>query len=154
MHYITEIFQNNVLFCAILGWFFAQVLKIIITGLVEKRWDWSRIKGSGGMPSSHTSFVISLALMVGITQGFNTASFTITFCLAAIVMYDATGVRRETGNQAQIINEIVRNVFVNGKPIADDDLKELIGHKPIEVLGGVIVGCLTVALYLVVFPIA
>ena len=64
-------------------------------------------------------------------------------------MYDATGVRRETGNQAQVINEILRNVFVNGKPISDDDLKELVGHTPLEVLGGAIVGILTVVLFLV-----
>ena len=85
----------------------------------------------------------------GFTSGFDTVGFAISFTLSSIVMYDATGVRRETGNQAQVINEILRNVFVNGKPISDDDLKELVGHTPLEVLGGAIVGILTVALFLV-----
>ena len=87
--------------------------------------------------------------MIGFTSGFDTVGFAISFTLSSIVMYDATGVRRETGNQAQVINEILRNVFVNGKPISDDDLKELVGHTPLEVLGGAIVGILTVVLFLV-----
>ena len=69
--------------------------------------------------------------------------------IAMVVMYDAMGVRRETGTQAQVINAILRNVFVNGKPISDDDLKELIGHTPLEVLGGVIIGIATTAGFLI-----
>ena len=149
MHSILEIFQNEVLICALTGWFIAQALKIPTYRIVEKKWDWRRIFGSGGMPSSHTSFVVALTLMTGFTHGFNTVEFAISFTLASIVMYDATGVRRETGNQAQVINEILRNVFVNGKPISDDDLKELVGHTPLEVLGGAILGILTTILFLV-----
>ena len=149
MHSILEIFQNEVLICALTGWFIAQALKIPTYRIVEKKWDWRRIFGSGGMPSSHTSCVVALTLMIGFTHGFNTVEFAISFTLASIVMYDATGVRRETGNQAQVINEILRNVFVNGKPISDDDLKELVGHTPLEVLGGAILGILTTILFLV-----
>lgn len=149
MHSLLEIFQNEVLICALTSWFIAQALKIPTYRIVEKEWNWRRFFGSGGMPSSHTSFVVALTLMIGFTSGFDTVGFAISFTLSSIVMYDAMGVRRETGNQAQVINEILRNVFVNGKPISDDDLKELVGHTPLEVLGGAIVGILTVVLFLV-----
>lgn len=104
--------------------------------------------GSGGMPSSHTAFVVSLTLMIGATQGFDSAIFALSFTMAAIVMYDATGVRRETGKQAVIINEIVQKMFVNGESITDEELKELVGHTHVEVIGGVIVGLLTAGLFL------
>lgn len=113
-----------------------------------KKLDWGRFFGSGGMPSSHTAFVVSLALAVGAAEGFGSTTFALSFTLAAIVMYDATGVRRETGIQAQVINEILRRVFVNGEPIADDDLKELVGHKPLEVLGGAVLGALTAGAFM------
>lgn len=148
MHSLLELFSNRVLLCALTGWFVAQAMKIPTWYIVEKKWDWRRILGSGGMPSSHTSFVVALTLMVGFTEGFGASLFAVCFTLAAIVMYDATGVRRETGRQAEVINEILRNVFISGKPIADDDLKELVGHKPLEVLAGAIIGVMTAAIYL------
>ncbi|MBQ8556778.1 MAG: divergent PAP2 family protein [Clostridia bacterium] len=142
------ILSNRALWCAVTAWFVAQAIKIPTYYLVEKKLDWGRFFGSGGMPSSHTAFVVSLAVMVGAMEGFDTAYFAITVVLAAIVMYDATGVRRETGLQAQIINEILRKVFVDGQPISDDELKELIGHTKIEVAGGFVVGVLTAASYI------
>ena len=134
--------------CCITAWFVAQALKIPTYYLVEKKWDWHRFFGSGGMPSSHTAFVVSLTLMIGATQGFDSAIFALSFTMAAIVMYDATGVRRETGKQAVIINEIVQKMFVNGESITDEELKELVGHTHVEVIGGVIVGLLTAGLFL------
>ncbi len=148
MHSLLELFSNRVLLCALTSWFVAQAMKIPTWYIVEKKWDWRRILGSGGMPSSHTSFVVALTLIVGFTEGFGVPLFAVCFTLAAIVMYDATGVRRETGRQAEVINEILRNVFISGKPIADDDLKELVGHKPLEVLAGAIIGVMTAAIYL------
>lgn len=142
MHNLLDIFSNQVLWCAVTGWFAAQALKIPTYWLVEKKLDLKRFFGSGGMPSSHTAFVVSLAIMIGATSGYDSALFALSVVLAAIVMYDATGVRKETGNQAEVINEILRKVFVNGEPIADDDLKELVGHTKVEVLGGAIVGVL------------
>lgn len=81
-------------------------------------------------------------------DGFDSAIFALSFTMAAIVMYDATGVRRETGKQAVIINEIVQKMFVNGESITDEELKELVGHTHVEVIGGVIVGLLTAGLFL------
>ena len=143
LHNILGLFSNQVLLCCITAWFVAQALKIPTYYLVEKKWDWHRFFGSGGMPSSHTAFVVSLTLMIGATQGFDSAIFALSFTMAAIVMYDATGVRRETGKQAVVINEIVQKMFVNGESITDEELKELVGHTHVEVIGGVIVGLLT-----------
>lgn len=147
MHSLAGLLENRVLLCCLTAWFVAQTLKIPTYYLVEKRWDWRRFFGSGGMPSSHTAFVVSLTVMIGVTEGFDTALFAAVFTLAAIVMYDATGVRHETGVQAQVINELVRKVFVN-EPLSNEELKELIGHTKIEVAGGTIVGLLTVGVYL------
>lgn len=148
MHNLLGIFHNQSLLCAVTAWFVAQAIKIPTYWLVEKNWDWKRFFGSGGMPSSHTAFVVSLALMAGSTAGFDSIEFAVCAVFASVVMYDATGVRRETGIQAQVINEILRQVFIDGKPIADDDLKELVGHKPLEVLGGAILGILTAVAYI------
>ena len=143
MHDIMGIFENRVLWCAVAAWFVAQALKIPTYWLVEKKLDWRRFFGSGGMPSSHTAFVISLTIMIGATEGFDTALFAATVILSSIVMYDASGVRHETGVQGQVLNEIVRKVFVDGQPITDVELKELVGHTKVEVVGGFIVGVLT-----------
>ena len=143
MHNILELFQNQALWCAVTAWFVAQALKIPTYWLVEKKLDFMRFFGSGGMPSSHSAFVVSLAIMVGAIEGFSTAAFAIAVILASIVMYDASGVRHETGVQGQVLNEILEKVFVNGEPITDVELKELVGHTKVEVAGGFIVGVLT-----------
>ena len=143
MHNIAGLLQNRVLWCAVAAWFVAQALKIPTYWLVEKKWQWSRFFGSGGMPSSHTAFVISLSIMTGTLAGFDSPIFAVAVVLACIVMYDATGVRRETGLQAEVLNDIVRKVFVDGERITDSELKELIGHTKIEVAGGFIVGLMT-----------
>lgn len=148
MHNILGMFSNQVLLCCVVAWFVAQALKIPTYYLVEKKLDWRRFFGSGGMPSSHTAFVVSLTIMIGATVGFDTPMFALSFTLASIVMYDATGVRRETGKQAVVINEIVEKLFVNGEAITDEELKELVGHTKVEVLGGFIVGVLTAGVFL------
>lgn len=141
-HTMGDLFQNEALFCALLGWFVAQALKFVLYGALEHKLDYRRFFGSGGMPSSHSAMVVSLAMMVGFLRGFGTVEFAICAVVGMIVMYDAAGVRRATGNQAAVINQILRDVLINGKPISDEELKELIGHTPLEVLGGAIVGIL------------
>ena len=143
MHDILGILENQVLLCAVTAWFVAQALKIPTYWLIEKKLDWTRFFGSGGMPSSHSAFVVSLAIMVGATLGFDSAGFAIAVVLAAIVMYDASGVRHETGVQGQVLNEIIQKVFVDGQPITDVELKELVGHTKVEVAAGFLVGVLT-----------
>lgn len=150
-HPVSELItDHHTLLCAICGWFVAQVLKIPTDYVVHKKLNLRRIVGSGGMPSSHSSFVVALAIMVGSTEGWGSSAFAISFVLAAIVMYDAAGVRLETGKQGQAINKILQAVLIDGQPITDDNLKEIVGHKPIEVLGGALVG-LFVALFFLNF---
>ena len=148
MHEFVGIFDNRVLWCAVAAWFVAQALKIPTYWLVEKKLNLMRFFGSGGMPSSHTAFVISLTIMIGAVEGFDTALFAAAVVLSAIVMYDASGVRRETGIQGQVLNEILQKVFVDGQPITDVELKELVGHTKVEVAGGFIVGILTALVFI------
>lgn len=150
MHNVAEVLSNHVLIAALIGWFVAQGLKIPIHYLVEHEWDLSRFHGSGGMPSSHTAMVVSASIMVGALSGFNSAVFAVSVVTACIVMYDAMGVRRETGKQATVINQILQDVLINGKPISDAELKELVGHKPIEVAGGAVVGLAVAGIYILV----
>ncbi|HPF88404.1 MAG TPA: divergent PAP2 family protein [Candidatus Limiplasma sp.] len=150
MHNIKDAISNPIVLCSLLAWFVAQFLKVPLYYGVEHKLNWKRIVGSGGMPSSHSAMVIALMMSVGFLDGFDTAAFGICVVLALIVMYDAIGVRRETGTQATVINRILKEVFINGHRISDEELKELIGHTPFEVLGGVVVGCLTTVFYLFV----
>jgi len=150
VHPVSGILNNHVLFAALIGWFMAQALKIPIYYLVEKEWDWHRFHGSGGMPSSHTSMVVSASIMLGALNGFDTPLFAIALVFSSVVMYDATGVRRETGRQAEVINQILQDVLINGRPISDVELKELVGHKPIEVACGAILGLLIAFVYLLI----
>ena len=119
--------------------FLAQFIKIF-TGK-EKFIQFSRLFTSGGMPSSHSSFVTSLATLVGIERGFNSTDFAIVTVFALIIMYDASGVRRAVGKQAAIINKIVEDVQKR-KHIEHETLKELVGHTPKEVIFGAILGIL------------
>ena len=144
MEVIAQIGQNKRLMCALLSWLGAQVIKTVIHLLVERKLEWDRLVGMGGMPSSHTAFVFSLCLMMGIQQGFQSPAFAISFALAAVVIYDAMGVRRETGKQGALLNRIVREVLIEGKRITEDELKELVGHTPLEVLGGLVLAVIMV----------
>ena len=148
MHTLDGILLNHVVICSLIAWFVAQALKVPLYYRVEHRWNWRRFVGSGGMPSSHTAMVVALSITVGTLEGFNSALFGICFVLSTIVMYDATGVRRETGTQATVINQILTDVLINGKRISDEELKELVGHTPFEVLGGFVLGAITAMTYL------
>ena len=134
-----EIFQNKILLISIFSCFLAQFIKIF-TGK-ESKIDFRRISISGGMPSSHSSFVTALAVLVGFDKGFASTEFAMTAVFAVIVMYDASGVRRAVGKQAEILNQIVDDFF-QGKFDQHERLKELVGHTPKEVLAGALLGIL------------
>lgn len=150
MHPITGILHNHVLFAGAIGWFLAQALKIPIHYIVEKEWDWHRFHGSGGMPSSHTAMAVAATMLAGALNGFHSPLFGLGLVFTSVVMYDATGVRRETGKQATIINRILDTVLIKGKPISDMELKELVGHKPIEVACGALLGLAIAGVYILV----
>lgn len=134
---MADIFYNKILLISIFSCFLAQFIKIF-TGK-EKRIDFKRIITSGGMPSSHSSFVTSLQVLVGFQKGFDSVEFAICAVFGIIVMYDASGVRRAVGKQATILNQIVEDFF-HGKFDQHEKLKELVGHTPKEVLFGALLG--------------
>ena len=146
MEYLRQLSANQVLWTAIISWFTAQVLKVILVLITSKKLDFSRFVGSGGMPSSHSSFVVSLAVSVGITQGFDSAVFAVCSCLALVVMYDAAGVRRSAGQQAKILNRIAAEWEKGDFSNTEKKLKELLGHTPIEVVAGAILGIIIAVL--------
>lgn len=140
MQYFEELSRNHVLWTSVFAWFIAQLLKVILVLIEEKRLDFKRFIGAGGMPSSHSSFAVSLACSVGFVEGFNSIAFAICFCFALVVMYDAAGVRRSAGQQAAVLNRMIRKWEEHNFKDTDKELKELLGHTPLEVVAGGILG--------------
>ena len=144
---IEGILQNTPLLAAVISWAIAQGTKIILTLVIEKRFDATRLVerglvGTGGMPSSHSALVMALAFAVGKQNGFESPFFAIALILALVVMYDAAGIRRAAGKQAEILN-----LLIEKHQLPDmEKLKELLGHTPLEVLAGAILG-ITVGFY-------
>ncbi len=140
LNILTELASNKPLLAALLGWFIAQVLKVVFVRIREKRFDITRMIGSGGMPSSHSAFVMALTVAVAFECGVSSALFAVCVVLSFVVMYDASGVRRETGRQAEILNDIIESFGAGNAELAGKQLKELIGHSPIEVFAGATLG--------------
>lgn len=138
---MQRILENKILIIAITAWIIAGVLKVLIDLWINKKLDWRRIVGSGGMPSQHTATVVSLAIATGTYAGLQSSSFAIAVILAVVVMHDATGVRLETGKQAKVLNKMMENpIFANSGEEFERRLKEYVGHTPFQVLVGAIVG--------------
>ncbi len=152
METIRELLSNYILNVAILSWFAAQVLKTIFTFVSTKKLNLERMFGAGGMPSAHSALVCSMAVAVSRIAGVGSPLFALASMLAAIVMYDAMGVRRAAGEQAKVINKIVFNWNKAVNDDAEDEepdgeiehktLKEFLGHTPLEVLCGALLGIL------------
>lgn len=147
MSFLNDLLHNQIFLAAVLGWLVAQVLKTIIHMIVNRQFVAERMVGGGGMPSSHSATVCALATATGMKYGGGSFEFAITAMLAIIVMYDAMGVRRETGIQGRVLNEMLE-IFTNmGKEIsAEAKLKELVGHTPLQVLMGAILGIIIAVL--------
>jgi hypothetical protein len=137
---------NRIVYSAFFGWFIAQTIKVIIGVIREKRFNFKWFVGTGGMPSSHTAGVTAMAASVGLYQGVDTPLFGVTLMFSVIVIFDAQGVRRATGQQAGILNAIMDDIYFK-KKIPEKKLKELIGHTPFQVIMGIILG-LAVALFI------
>lgn len=145
MQYLTDIIHNRMLLAAVFGWAIAQVVKTLIDMALNKKINFERLVGSGGMPSCHSATVCALCVAAGYDYGLDSAAFAVSTILAIIVMYDARGVRRETGNQAEILNRIMEffRLPENGEfklEFDQEQLKVLIGHTPLQVLCGAILG--------------
>ena len=142
---MNGVLANRTLLCCLTAWFSAQLAKYLIDGLRHQGWSaWHLLFGSGGMPSSHTAFVVALAVRAGMTEGFESLPFAICFVLCFIVMTDAIGVRRETGRQGSAINLLMDWFTMEHDDTEESaDLKERMGHSPLEVLVGFLwgIGC-------------
>ena len=137
---IDQLLLNKILLTAALSWLVAGVLKVIVELAINKKLSLVRIIGAGGMPSSHTSTVVSLAIATGYYIGLSSADFAISVILAIVVVHDAVGVRLETGKQAKILNKMVFDTDVFEEINMEKRLKEYVGHTPLQVLVGGIVG--------------
>lgn len=136
MNRLKDLLTNEFLITGLSSWFVAQLLKTVIHLIIYKKMDVQRLYGDGGMPSSHSATVSALATICGLRLGFGSVEFAISTILAVIVCRDAMGVRQETGKQARVINELLR--FLESGH--DANLKELVGHTPLQVWAGIFMG--------------
>ncbi len=155
MNIFLQIIHNPVLLVPACSWMIAQVLKSIISAIVNKKFSFDRLVGDGGMPSGHSATVTSLAVMCGIVNGFDSAAFGLATIFAIVVMHDALGVRRETGKQAVSIikmAELLNDYFSERDEfIKTDKLKVLVGHTPLQVVCGSLLGAVIAIVYYFIF---
>lgn len=153
MAWLVDLLTNKFLLVGLSAWFVAQVLKTILYAVENRKLDLSRLFGDGGMPSGHSATVTSLATYCGLNFGFGSYQFAISAIVAIIVCHDAMGVRLETGKQAIVINEIMEAFeLLAPNKISEANLKEFVGHTPIQVLAGIVLGILcAVSMYFFVF---
>ncbi len=148
MNAVQEFFSNRIIVTGIIAWLTSQVLKTIINLIVNREFSLERLFGDGGFPSSHSATVTSVAVMAGLTCGLASPEFGIAFFLAVIVMHDARGVRLETGKQAKVINDLTEFIeTLAGTDLTPEDkLKELVGHTPLQVFSGSVLGIIVAAI--------
>lgn len=146
---MVDLLHNRVLIAALLGWFVAQGAKVVISIIKTKKFDPERLNGAGGMPSSHSCMVTALTVSIAMTEGMDSAAFALAVIFTFVTLYDAMGVRWQAGLHARMLNKYMREIFLKQKPadeVASEEepegLKEYLGHRPIEVLVGVLLGIL------------
>ncbi len=134
-----ELISNQMLITALAAWFISGLLKVPIEYLSTRKLNWGLLFAPGGMPSSHSALVTATMVSVGLYDGFNTAAFAVAFTVMMIVVYDAAGVRRQAGFHAEKINTIINALFA-GHQLSEEQLNEVLGHTPREVIAGVVTG--------------
>ena len=140
---MEELLNYKFLLMPLIVWFGIQLFKTFYCFFETKKWDWSRLWGSGGMPSSHSAVVTCLAATIGKAEGFTSPVFAVSAILAFIVMYDAAGVRRAVGKQAKVLNDILSDV----NKTSVEKLQEMTGHTPVQVATGAIIGIIVGLLF-------
>lgn len=139
MQLLSDLVANRVLIAALTAWGLAQVIKVPLELLVNKQLNWAILFSPGGMPSSHSALVTGATVSIGLQSGFQTPLFALAVVVSMVVLYDATGVRRQAGVHARVINQMIEDL-AHGHPLREEQLKEVLGHTPLEVVGGVIFG--------------
>ena len=139
---ILQISGNRIIQTGTVAWVLSQVIKTVIHLILNKKIVWERLVGDGGMPSSHSATVTSVAVATGFTAGWDSPVFAVAVFLAIIVMHDARGVRRETGKQAVVINNMLEffEKMGAGDMTPEQTLKEFVGHSPLQVAAGAVLG--------------
>ncbi len=135
----SAIFQNRVLVAGLLAWGLAQIIKIPLDYFRTHRWNWALLLTTGGMPSSHSALMTATTHAIGLYYGFSNPLFALAVAITMIVVYDAANVRRQAGIHAQRIN-VIFDELLRGHPINEKDLREVLGHTPLEVAGGILFG--------------
>jgi len=143
----NDLANNMVFMSAFLSWLAAQIMKYFTAFYRSGKWDYKVMFDSGGMPSSHTSLVVGLTTAIGYHYGLGSTLFPLSLAFSLIVMYDAAGVRRHAGKQAEVLNKILEDMF-HGSPISETKLKEVLGHSPLQVAAGAFLGIIVGVLYM------
>ena len=155
MTHVLAVFTNEMLVVPLISWAIAQLVKVVVNLVIEKKIILERLFGDGGMPSGHSATVSSLSVIVGWTQGFGTAVFAVSLILAIVVMHDACGVRRETGKHAASIKELAEAlnsmVHESDYEVRTEKLKVLVGHTPLQVFFGALLGVTVAVSYILIF---
>ena len=136
---LGALFQNKVLIAGLVAWLLAQIIKLPLDYLRTRRWNWALMITTGGMPSSHSSLITGIVFAIGLYYGFDDPLFALGVAITMIVTYDAAGVRRQAGIHAQRINVLFEELL-RGHPVSEKDLREVLGHTPLEVIGGILLG--------------
>ncbi len=139
MNNFMSFIQNKYIYVPVLLWFGIQLFKLIYDLVKTKKFNFKRILGAGGMPSSHSAVVTSLATLIGKYEGVDSAIFALSFIVAFVVMYDACGVRRAAGKQAELLNKLIETPGLTGVQVSEK-LVEVLGHTPFQVLIGALIG--------------
>jgi acid phosphatase family membrane protein YuiD len=149
---LGALFQNRVLITMLTAWLLAQVIKIPLDFLYTRRWNWALLLSVGGMPSSHSSLLTSATVAIGLYHGFDNPLFALGVAITMVVTYDAAGVRRQAGVHAQRINVLFNELF-RGHMFDQKDLREVLGHTPLEVTGGVLFGIVVATVMWLIWPL-
>jgi acid phosphatase family membrane protein YuiD len=144
--FLQSLFANHILAPAVIAWSLAQSIKVPLDYLQNRRWNWALLFSVGGMPSSHSALVAATAHAIGLNAGFDSPLFALAVVVAVVVIYDATGIRRQAGIHAEIINSMI-NDLASGHPLKGQELREVLGHTPIQVLAGTLLGLAIAQLY-------
>jgi acid phosphatase family membrane protein YuiD len=149
---LAAIFENRVLEVMLSAWLLAQVIKIPLDFLYTRRWNWALLLSVGGMPSSHSALVTSATVAIGLYHGFDNPLFALGVAVTMVVTYDAAGVRRQAGIHAQRINVLFEELL-RGHQVDQNELREVLGHTPLEVTGGVLFGIVVAIVMWLIWPL-
>jgi hypothetical protein len=146
-----RIFDNPILIAAITAWGLAQIIKVPLEFIRTRQWDFTLIYRAGGMPSSHSALMVACTLSIGLFDGFERPLFALAVAITMVVIYDATGIRRQAGKHAQIINSMIADL-ASGHPLKTEQLREVLGHTPLQVFMGTLLGLTTTILTWLFWP--